>query len=90
MFLFSEIMGHEEIKEHLQMAIRGDMPFHAYIFHGEVGCGKETMARTFAAGLQCTSEGFERPCGVCASCKHKFLVLYRSLQNSICRVVTWF
>ena len=48
MFLFSEIMGHEEIKEHLQMAIRGDMPFHAYIFHGEVGCGKETMARTFA------------------------------------------
>ncbi len=69
MFLFSEIMGHEEIKEHLQMAIRGDMPFHAYIFHGEVGCGKETMARTFAAGLQCTSEGFERPCGVCASCK---------------------
>ena len=40
MFLFSEIMGHEDIKEHLQMAIRGDKPFHAYIFHGEVGCGK--------------------------------------------------
>ena len=45
MFLFSEIMGHEDIKEHLQMAIREDKPFHAYIFQGEVGCGKETMAR---------------------------------------------
>ena len=34
MFLFSEIMGHDDIKEHLQMAIRGDKPFHAYIFQG--------------------------------------------------------
>lgn len=69
MFLFSEIMGHEDIKEHLQMAIRGDKPFHAYIFHGEVGCGKETMAKTFAAGLQCQSEINNRPCGDCPSCK---------------------
>lgn len=69
MFLFSEIMGHEDIKEHLQMAIRGDKPFHAYIFQGEVGCGKETMARTFAAGLQCLSEESGRPCGGCTSCR---------------------
>ena len=69
MFLFSEIMGHEDIKEHLQMAIREDKPFHAYIFQGEVGCGKETMARTFAAGLQCTAEQEVRPCGKCPSCK---------------------
>ncbi len=69
MFRFSEIMGHEEIKEHLKMAIRDDKPFHAYIFQGEVGCGKETMAKTFAAGLQCTSPEMDRPCGVCASCR---------------------
>ncbi len=69
MFLFSEIMGHDDIKEHLQVAIQGDKPFHAYIFQGEVGCGKETMAKTFAAGLQCLSEQEGRPCGVCASCK---------------------
>lgn len=69
MFLFSEIMGHDDIKEHLQTAIRKDEPFHAYIFQGEVGCGKETMARTFAAGLQCTSEEETRPCGQCPSCK---------------------
>jgi DNA polymerase-3 subunit delta' len=69
MFLFSEIMGHDEIKEHLQMAIRADKPFHAYIFQGEVGCGKETMAKTFAAGLQCMAEQADRPCGECPSCK---------------------
>lgn len=67
MFSFSEIVGHEQIKEHLQMAIRDGKPFHAYIFQGDVGVGKETMARTFAAGLQCPNHG-DRPCKDCVSC----------------------
>lgn len=67
MFLFSEIVGHEQIKEHLQVAIRDDKPFHAYIFQGDVGVGKETIARTFAAGLQCSNHG-DRPCKECVSC----------------------
>ena len=68
MFTFSEIVGHGQIKEHLQAAIQGDKPFHAYIFQGEVGVGKETVARTFAAGLQCQGEG-EKPCTACVSCR---------------------
>ena len=67
MFRFSEIVGHEQVKEHLQAAIRDDKPFHAYIFQGDVGVGKETMAKTFAAGLQCDGEG-EKPCTQCVSC----------------------
>lgn len=67
MFSFSEIVGHEQIKEHLQAAIRDDKPFHAYLFQGDVGVGKETMARTFVAGLQCANHG-ERPCKECVSC----------------------
>lgn len=67
MFSFSEIVGHEQIKEHLQTAIRDQKPFHAYIFQGDVGVGKETMARTFAAGLQCQN-GEDRPCRDCVSC----------------------
>lgn len=67
MFAFSEIVGHEQIKEHLQLVIRDDKPFHAYIFQGDVGVGKETVARTFAAALQCQGEG-EKPCKVCPSC----------------------
>lgn len=53
MFSFSEIVGHEQIKEHMQAAIRDKKPFHAYLFQGEEGVGKEALARTFAAGLQC-------------------------------------
>jgi DNA polymerase-3 subunit delta' len=68
MFSFSEIVGHEQIKEHLQTAIRDRKPFHAYIFQGDVGVGKETMARTFAAGLQCQAEEGDKPCRSCVSC----------------------
>jgi DNA polymerase-3 subunit delta' len=67
MFSFSEIVGHEQIKEHLQTAIRDAKPFHAYIFQGDVGVGKETMAKTFVAGLMCVGEG-EKPCKQCVSC----------------------
>ena len=69
MFTFSEIVGHEQIKEHMQAAIRDKKPFHAYLFQGEEGVGKEALARTFAAGLQCQSESADKPCKECVSCR---------------------
>ncbi|MBO4396666.1 MAG: DNA polymerase III subunit [Eubacterium sp.] len=70
MFSFSEIVGHEEIKTHLLEAIKKKNPFHAYIFDGDIGVGKETMAKTFAAGLQCQdTHGHEKPCKECISCR---------------------
>lgn len=69
MFSFSEIVGHEQIKEHMQAAIRDKKPFHAYLFQGEEGVGKEALARTFAAGLQCQSESADKPCKECVSCR---------------------
>ena len=38
---FNDILGHEQIKEHMQAAIRDKKPFHAYLFQGEEGVGKE-------------------------------------------------
>lgn len=69
MFSFSEIVGHEQIKEHMQAAIRDKKPFHAYLFQGEEGVGKEALAMTFAAGLQCQSESTDKPCKECVSCR---------------------
>lgn len=69
MFSFTEIVGHEQIKEHMQAAIRDKKPFHAYLFQGEEGVGKEALARTFAAGLQCQSESTDKPCKECVSCR---------------------
>ena len=39
------------------------------MFQGEEGVGKEALARTFAAGLQCQSESADKPCKECVSCR---------------------
>ncbi len=65
---FSDIIGQEHIKEHLQNAMKEDKVSHAYIIEGERYAGKEFIARTFAAALQCEKGGIE-PCGECHACK---------------------
>lgn len=65
---FSDIIGQEQIKEHLQNAIATNKVSHAYIIHGEKCAGKEFIARVFAMALQCES-GETEPCQECRSCK---------------------
>lgn len=64
---FSDIIGNEKIIAHLQNAIVMGKVSHAYIFNGEKGCGKKTLADVFARTLQCR-EGKENACGACPSC----------------------
>lgn len=65
---FHDIIGHNQIIEHLQNAILLNKVSHAYIFDGECGAGKKLLARTFAMTLQCERME-ENPCGECRSCK---------------------
>lgn len=65
---FSEILGHDKIKEHLQSAINLNKVSHAYIFNGESGSGKKSLAKVFAKTLQCEA-GKDNPCNECHSCK---------------------
>lgn len=65
---FQDIIGQEQIKEHLQNAIETDKVSHAYIISGERSSGKEFVAKIFAMTLQCERGGTE-PCGECHSCK---------------------
>ncbi len=64
---FKDIVGQEQIKEHLIKAIEQEKVSHAYILCGEKYAGKEFIARVFAQALLCEGEG-ERPCGKCPSC----------------------
>lgn len=67
MYTFRDVIGREQIVEHLQNAIRLNKISHAYIFSGEDGIGKNFIADIFAATLQCERQE-EQPCGVCKSC----------------------
>ena len=65
---FADIIGQEQIKQHLQGAISAGKVSHAYIINGERSSGKEFIARVFAMALQC-EKGEIDPCGECHSCK---------------------
>jgi len=65
---FQDIIGQEQIKEHLQNALSTGKISHAYIINGEKSSGKEFIAKIFAMALQCEREGVE-PCNECRSCK---------------------
>lgn len=65
---FQNIVGQEQIKEHLQNAIATGKVSHAYILNGEKSSGKEFIAKVFAMTLQCEKGGTE-PCNECRSCK---------------------
>ncbi len=65
---FSEIIGQEQIKEHLQRALQLNKVSHAYLINGERGAGKEYIADVFAMALQC-EKGETEPCMECHSCK---------------------
>lgn len=65
---FQNIIGQEQIKEHLQNALSTGKVSHAYILNGEKSSGKEFIAKVFAMTLQCEQGGIE-PCNECRSCK---------------------
>lgn len=65
---FRDIIGQEQIKEHLQNALLTGKISHAYIINGERFSGKEYIAKIFAMALQCEKEDKE-PCQECHSCK---------------------
>ena len=65
---FQDIIGHNQIIDHLKNAIRMEKISHAYILNGESSAGKMMLAEAFATALQCES-GEDEPCMNCRSCR---------------------
>jgi len=66
---FSELVSQEHVKTTLDNAITQRRIAHGYIFSGQRGTGKTTVARLMARFLNCIDGPTTNPCGVCASCK---------------------
>jgi DNA polymerase-3 subunit delta' len=65
---FRKIRGHDRIVQALQAAVERKSIAHAYLFEGPDGVGKEQVAWTLFATLQCARQGTE-PCGECPGCR---------------------
>ena len=65
---FSEVIGQEETIQTLRNAVSAGEISHAYLFAGERGIGKTTIARILARAVNCLDPAGGEPCNSCANC----------------------
>lgn len=66
---FKDVVGHKNIIQYIENAVKTDKVSHAYILNGEKGSGKRLLARLFSMSLQCQNRDEDGDaCGKCQSC----------------------
>ncbi|MEN6368439.1 MAG: DNA polymerase III subunit gamma/tau [Thermotogota bacterium] len=66
---FAEVVGQEDVVRTLRNAVAAHETAHAYLFAGERGVGKTSVARILARAINCLAPKSGEPCNVCANCR---------------------
>ena len=65
---FDEVIGQKHVTRTLRNAITEKRIAHGFLFSGERGVGKTSIARILAKCINCHGGPTAEPCGVCPSC----------------------
>ncbi|MDD5264350.1 MAG: DNA polymerase III subunit gamma/tau [Candidatus Bipolaricaulis sp.] len=66
---FAEVVGQEDVVRTLRNAVAARETAHAYLFAGERGVGKTSVARILARAINCLEPAGGEPCNACANCR---------------------
>jgi DNA polymerase-3 subunit gamma/tau len=68
---FKDLIGQNEIIQILKNIIEKKINITSFLFYGERGCGKTSIARIFAKTINCLNLSLNKnePCNICESCK---------------------
>ena len=66
---FAEVVGQGLVVETLRRAVIQGRLSHAYLFAGQRGVGKTTVARILARAANCTAPRDGEPCNECENCR---------------------
>ena len=66
---FDDVVGQNHVVKTLQNAIASGRIAHAFLFTGQRGVGKTSIARILARALNCEQGPTPSPCGTCPSCR---------------------
>jgi DNA polymerase-3 subunit delta' len=67
-FLGTNVIGQHKLLDDFVDSVYAKKNMHAYMFCGETGIGKRTIAKALAADLLCSDPQPAGPCGVCRAC----------------------
>ena len=66
---FSDVIGQQDVREHLVEMISLNRLSHALLFTGKEGTGTLPLAIAFSQYIMCESRGDADSCGVCPACR---------------------
>lgn len=79
---FNDIIGQEEVKQHLMRLLAGNKLPHAIMFCGPEGAGKLPLALAYAQMLLCGHPTGDGACGCCSDCRMSALWAHPDLHFS--------
>ena len=77
---FNDIIGQEEVKQHLIRLLKENMLPHAIMFCGPKGAGKLPLALAYAQMLLCQNPTDNGACGACSDCLMSMLWTHPDLH----------